>query len=50
MFHFLILLRYLNCNIYHIVNISLFMSLEKYFSLYYYFLGIKEMPLELEYW
>jgi len=49
MFHLLILLGYLNCKLYHIMNISLFMSLENYVFLYYYFLGIKEMPLELEY-
>ena len=49
MFHLLILLRYLNCKIYHIMNISLFMSLEKYILLYYYFLGTKVIPLELEY-
>ena len=49
MFHLLILLGYLNCKLYHIMNISLFMSLENYVFLYYFFLGIKEMPLELEY-
>ena len=32
------------------MNISLFMFLEKYIFLYYFFLDIKEIPLELEYW
>ena len=50
MIYFLIPLGYLNCKIYHVIYISLFMSLEKYIFLYYYFLDIKEMPLELEYW
>ena len=46
---FIFLLGYSHCKILQVISISLFMSLaEIYFSLF--FLGIKEMPLELKYW
>ena len=46
---FIFLLGYSHCKIFQVISISLFMSLaEIYFSVLF-FLGIKEMSLELKY-